>query len=56
MVDILEVQRVIWRKLTILTYPTCIRHLRWGLPRLSFAEIFRIIQLESVGYRVALYV
>ena len=35
-----------------LTYPTCIR---WGWPRLSFAEIFSIRKLEFLGYRVALF-
>ena len=37
-----------------LTYPTCIWHLRWGWPHLSFAEIFDVRKLESLGYRVVL--
>jgi len=37
-----------WRKSPILTYSTCIWRLRWGWPRLSFAEIFDIITLESL--------
>jgi len=31
-------------------YPTCIWHHRWGWPRLSFAKIFGIRKLESLGY------
>jgi len=38
-----------------LTYPTCMWHLRWGCPRLSFAEIFGVSKLESLGYRVAVF-
>jgi len=34
--------------------PHCIWRLRWGWPRLSFAEIFGVRQLESPSYRVAL--
>ena len=37
-----------------LNYPTCIWRPRWGWPRLSFAEIFGVRKLESLGYRVAL--
>jgi len=36
-----------------LTYPTCIWRLCWGWPYLSFAKIFSIRKLESLGYRVA---
>ena len=36
-----------------LTYPTCIWRLCWGRPHLSFAKIFSIRKLESLGYRVA---
>jgi len=38
-----------------LSYPTCIWRLRWGWPRLSFAEIFSNRKLESLIYRVALF-
>ena len=53
--DVFELQRVICQKLPILTYPTCIWHLRWGDPGLSFAEILGIRKLESLGYHVALF-
>jgi len=33
----------------------CIWRLHWGLTRLSFADTFGIRQLESLGYRVALF-
>jgi len=39
-----------------LTYPTGIWRLRWGWPRLSFADIFGSRNLESLCYRVALFV
>jgi len=39
-----------------LTYLTCIWHLCWGWPCLSFAEIFGIRKLDTLGYRVALFV
>ena len=38
-----------------LTYPTCIWRIHWGWPHSSFAEIFGIRNLESLGYRVALF-
>ena len=38
-----------------LAYPTCIWHLRWGWPRLGFAESFSIRKLESLGYHVAFF-
>jgi len=38
-----------------LTYPTCIWRLRWGWPRLNFAEIFGVRKLDSPGYRAALF-
>jgi len=44
---ILELQLAICRKLPMLTYPTCIWHVHWGWPHLSFAEIFWIRKLES---------
>jgi len=37
------------------TYPTCIWRLRWGWIRLSFAEIFGIRKLQSLGYCVVLF-
>jgi len=46
-------------KVTNFDLPTCIWCLRWGWPHLSthlsFAEIFSIRKLESLGYRVALF-
>jgi len=38
-----------------LTYPTCISHLRCRWPRSSFAKIFGVRKLESLGYCVALF-
>jgi len=38
-----------------LTYLTCIWCLRWGWPRLKFAEIFGIRKPEFLGCRVALF-
>ena len=48
MVDVFELQRVIYWKLQILTYPTCSWHLCWGWPHLNFAEIFGNRKLETV--------
>jgi len=39
-----------------LTYPTYIWHRHWGWPCLSFTKIFGTRKLESLGYRVALFV
>jgi len=50
--DKLATELVLCQKLPILTYPTCIWRLRRGWCRLSFAEIFSIRKLESLGYRV----
>jgi len=47
---------VICRKSPILTHPTCIRRPRRGWPRSNFAEIFGTRKLESLGYRVVLFV
>ena len=44
-------QRDIGRKSPILTYPTP----PWGWHHWNFAEIFGISELESVGYRVAVF-
>jgi len=38
-----------------LTYPTCIWRIRWGWSRLSFAEIFGVRKLGSLGHDVALF-
>jgi len=55
MVDSFELQRVICQW-PILAYPTFIWHIRWGWPRLSFAEIFGNRKLESLGNPTALFV
>jgi len=34
-----------------LTYPTSIWRLRWGWSRMSFADVFGIRKLESLGYQ-----
>ena len=44
------------RNSLILTHPTCIWHSRRGWPRSNFAEIFGFRKLESLGYRVVLFV
>jgi len=51
-----EIQLVICRKSPILTHPTCIWHPRRGWPWSNFAEIFGNRKLESIGYRVVLFV
>jgi len=48
---VFEIQPVICQKSPILTHPTCI----WR-PRSNFADIFGIRKLESLGYRVVLFV
>jgi len=47
---------VICRKSPILTHPTCIWRPRMGWSRSNFAEIFCIRKLESLSYRVVLFV
>jgi len=43
-------------KVTDFDHPTCIRRPRQGWPRSNFTEIFGIRKLESLGYRLVLFV
>jgi len=52
---IFKIYPVICRKSLILTQPTCIWHPRRGWPQLNFVEIFGVRKLESLGYRVVLF-
>jgi len=51
-----KIYPVICRKSSILTHPTCIWRPRREWPRSNFAEIFGVRKLESLGYRVVLFV
>jgi len=53
---IFQIWPAICRKSPILTHPTCIWRPRVGWSRSNFAEIFRIRKLDSLGYRVVLFV
>ena len=53
---VFDIYPVISQKSPILTHPTCIRRPRRGWPRSNFAEIFGVRKLESLGYRVVLFV
>jgi len=53
---VFDIQPVICRKSPILTHPTCIWCPRMGLTWSNFAEIFGIRKLDSLGYRVVLFV
>ena len=53
---VLEIHPAICRKLSILTHLTCIWCPRKGWPWSNFAEIFGIGKLDSLGYRVVLFV
>ena len=53
---VFEIEPAICRKSPILTHPTCIRRYRRGWRRSNFAEIFGGRKLESLGYRVVLFV
>ena len=52
---VFEIRRVICQNLPTWTYPTCIWHPRWGWPRSNFKKIFGIRKLESLGYRVCVF-
>ena len=47
---------VVCRKSPILTPPTLHLVPPWGRPRSNFADIFGVRKLESLGYRVVLFV
>jgi len=47
---------VICRKWLIITFLTCVWRPRRGLSRSNFVVTFRVRKLESLGYRVALFV
>jgi len=40
----------------LLTYINSVWHPQYGLPRSNFAEIFSVRKLESLSYRMALFV
>ena len=52
---VFEIYPVICQKSPILTHPACIWRPRRG-DRSNFAEIFGVRKLESLGYRVVLFV
>jgi len=55
MVDFFRVIASYLSKVANLIYPICIWRLHWGRPHPSFAKIFGIRKLESLGYRAALF-
>ena len=50
-----EIEPAICRKSLILTHPACIWRPRRGWPRSIFAEIFGTRKLDSLSYRVVLF-
>jgi len=53
---VFEILTAICRKSPILTHPTCIWRPRRGWSWSNFAAIFGVRKLESLGYRVVLFV
>jgi len=53
-VDVFELHSDL-SKVPILTYPTYIWRLPLGMTQFDFVEIFGIRELESLGYRLALF-
>ena len=53
---VFEIQPAICRKSPILTHPTCIRRHRRGVTPVEFRGDFGIRKLESLYYRVVLFV